>query len=75
MRVNGYQIVVLPLAQEQGGGFFVTVPQLPGCVAEGQTREEAVHYTESAIETSIAVAGILVASSGNLSAITTRHRN
>ena len=50
MRVNGYQIVVLPLAEEQGGGYFVTVPQLPGCVAEGQTREEAVHYTEFAIE-------------------------
>ena len=50
MRVNGYQIVVLPLAEEQGGGYFVTVPQLPGCIAEGKTREEAVRYAEFAIE-------------------------
>ena len=50
MRVNGYQIVVLPLAEEQGGGYFVTVPQLPGCVSDGKTREEAVRSTEFAIE-------------------------
>ena len=32
MRLKGYQIVVLPRAEEQGGGYFVTVPQLPGCM-------------------------------------------
>ena len=55
MRVNWYQIVVLPRAEEQGGGYFVTVPQLPGCVAEGTSREEAVRYTEFAIEAWIAM--------------------
>ena len=55
MRVNGYQIVVLPRAEEQGGGYFVTVPQLPGCVAEGTSRDEAVRYTEFAIEAWIAM--------------------
>ena len=48
MRVKGYQIVVLPLAEVQGGGYFVTVPQLPDCVSDGKTPEEAVRYTEFA---------------------------
>lgn len=41
MKVKGYQIVVLPRAEEQGSGYFVTVPQLPGCMTGGTTREEA----------------------------------
>ena len=45
----------LPLAEVQGGGYFVTVPQLPGCVSDGKTREEAVRYTEFAIEAWIAM--------------------
>lgn len=50
MRVQGYQVVVLPRAKEQGGGYFVTVPQLPGCMTHGNTRDEAIRYTEFAIE-------------------------
>jgi predicted RNase H-like HicB family nuclease len=30
------------LEQEPDGGFVVTVPALPGCVSQGDTREEAV---------------------------------
>lgn len=50
MKVKGYQIVVLPRAEEQGGGYMVTVPQLPGCVTDGRSREEAIKYVEYAIE-------------------------
>lgn len=56
MRLKGYQIVVLPRAEEQGGGYFVTVPQLPGCVTDGKTRDEAIGYAEYAIEAWIRLA-------------------
>lgn len=56
MRLKGYQIVVLPRAEEQGGGYFVTVPQLPGCMTDGKTRDEAISYAEYAIEAWIALA-------------------
>ncbi|MFH1650341.1 MAG: type II toxin-antitoxin system HicB family antitoxin [Candidatus Woesearchaeota archaeon] len=40
--------VVLEPAQE--GGFTVYVPSLPGCVSEGDTKEEALKNIKEAIE-------------------------
>ena len=38
------------LQKEEDGGFVVTVPVLPGCVSQGDTREEALRNIEEAIE-------------------------
>ena len=38
------------LQKEEDGGYFATVPVLPGCVSEGDTREEALKNIEEAIE-------------------------
>ena len=40
--------VVLEPSEE--GGFTVTVPALPGCISEGNTREEAIRNIREAIE-------------------------
>jgi predicted RNase H-like HicB family nuclease len=40
------QIVLEPSDE---GGFTVTVPALPGCISEGNTREEALRNIEDAI--------------------------
>ena len=40
--------VVLEQAQE--GGFTVYVPSLPGCISEGDTKEEALKNIKEAIE-------------------------
>ena len=32
------------------GGYTVTVPALPGCLSEGQTKEEALRNVREAIE-------------------------
>ena len=37
------------LADEDGGGFVATVPDLPGCMSDGGTREEAARNVEDAI--------------------------
>jgi predicted RNase H-like HicB family nuclease len=44
-----YRIVVEPLPSEDGGGFVATVPDLPGCMSDGDTPEEAVVNVQDAI--------------------------
>lgn len=38
------------LEQEADGGFVASVPALPGCVSQGDTREEAMTNIREAIE-------------------------
>ena len=42
-----YEVV---LTQEESGGFSVTVPGLPGCASQGDTREQALEMVREAIE-------------------------
>jgi antitoxin HicB len=44
-----YPIVVEPLPMEEGGGFLATAPDLPGCMSDGATPEEAVSNIQDAI--------------------------
>jgi antitoxin HicB len=46
-----YKIVIEPLSQADGGGFLATVPELPGCMSDGETRAEALANVEDAIAT------------------------
>jgi len=43
-----YKIEITPLTQEDGGGFMVIFPDLPGCMADGETIEEAIREAEDA---------------------------
>ena len=40
--------VILHNAEE--GGYWVDVPQLPGCISQGDTKEEALKNIKEAIE-------------------------
>ena len=42
--------MIEPLAAENGGGFVALVPDLPGCMSDGETRAEAAASVEDAIE-------------------------
>jgi antitoxin HicB len=42
MKTPQHRFEVRPLSQEDGGGWLVTFPDLPGCMADGETVEEAV---------------------------------
>ena len=44
-----YDIKVFPLSEEDGGGFLAEVPELPGCIASGDTMEETLVLLEDAI--------------------------
>ncbi|MBZ4194809.1 MAG: type II toxin-antitoxin system HicB family antitoxin [Candidatus Contendobacter sp.] len=37
-----YPFEISPLSDEDGGGFLITFPDLPGCMADGETPEEAL---------------------------------
>jgi predicted RNase H-like HicB family nuclease len=49
MAANDYPIIIEPLSKEDGGGFLATVPDLPGCMSDGETREEAARGIADAI--------------------------
>ena len=38
------------LARESDGGFVVSVPVLPGCISQGNSREEALANIREAVE-------------------------
>lgn len=43
------------LSQDEDGYFVVEVPSLPGCMSQGETREEALENIKEAIELHIEV--------------------
>ena len=42
-----YTVILVP---EEGGGYSVEVPTLPGCYTQGETRDEAISMAKEAIE-------------------------
>ena len=44
-----YPVIISPLPSEDGGGFSVVVPDLPGCMSDGETPEEAIANVQDAI--------------------------
>jgi antitoxin HicB len=45
-----YAVLVEPLSLDDGGGFLASVPDLPGCVADGETPEAALAAVAGAID-------------------------
>jgi predicted RNase H-like HicB family nuclease len=44
------RVFEVALTREEEGGYSVTVPALPGCTSQGETREEALAMIREAIE-------------------------
>lgn len=44
-----YSVVIELMSEDDGGGYLATVPELPGCMSDGETRAEAVTNVEDAI--------------------------
>ena len=45
-----YAVRIERLADSDGGGYVATVPDLPGCMSDGETPEEALKNVQDAIE-------------------------
>jgi len=47
---ESYAHVVSPLPDDEGGGFLITFPDLPGCMSDGETEAKAVANGRDAFE-------------------------
>jgi predicted RNase H-like HicB family nuclease len=45
-----YNVEVERLSEADGGGFVAIVPDLPGCMSDGETEFEAIQNARDAIE-------------------------
>lgn len=51
---EAYAHVVSPLPADEGGGFLITLPDLPGCMSDGETEAEAIANGRDAFMATIA---------------------
>ena len=42
MKFEDYPIHIEPVPKDEGGGYMVTFPDLPGCIADGETIDAAI---------------------------------
>ena len=42
LRIDQYPFAVRPLSEDDGGGYLIEYPDIPGCKSDGETPEEAV---------------------------------
>lgn len=48
--IESYPFTIRPLAKEDGGGFAIEYPDLPGCISDGDSPEEAVKNGYDAVQ-------------------------
>jgi antitoxin HicB len=48
--LKDYPFTVHPLAKEEGGGYLIEFPDLPGCISDGETPEDAIHNGQDALK-------------------------
>ncbi len=51
-----YPFEIRPLSKDEGGGYSIMFPDLPGCYSDGATPEEAISNGRDALESWLAVA-------------------
>jgi antitoxin HicB len=56
MNLPEYQFTIRELAIDDGGGFLIEFPDLPGCMSDGETVEEAIANGSDAVKCWITVA-------------------
>ena len=44
-----YPVIIEPLPESEGGGFIALVPDLPGCMSDGDTAEAALAAVHDAV--------------------------
>lgn len=49
MTTLDYPFTMHPLAEDEGGGYLIEFPDLPGCMSDGATPEEAIHNGADAV--------------------------
>lgn len=50
MQNDKYAVLLRPLSAEDGGGWLASVPDLPGCMSDGETMQEAIDNVTEAMQ-------------------------
>jgi antitoxin HicB len=45
-----YRFTIRPLPDEEGGGYLIEFPDLPGCMSDGETIEQAIAHGIDAMQ-------------------------
>ena len=48
--MRDYPFTVRPLAKEEGNGYLIEFPDLPGCISDGETPEDAIRNGQDALK-------------------------
>lgn len=48
-KFDKYRLEISLLPENEGGGIFIEVPDLPGCMSDGETLDEAIENVKDAI--------------------------
>jgi antitoxin HicB len=54
-KIPEYSLTVRPLSKDEGGGWLVEYPDIPGCMSDGETIEEAIANGREALRDTLAV--------------------
>ena len=52
-QLQSYPFQIRPLAPEEGGGFLIEFPDIPGVMSDGETPEEAVRNGRDALKAAL----------------------
>jgi len=53
--LDEYQFTVRRLTKDEGGGYLVEYPDIPGCMSDGETIEEAISHGREALRDCLVV--------------------
>ncbi len=56
IKISDYPFTIRHLSTEEGGGYLIEFPDLPGCMSDGETIEEAIKNGQDALSCWIAAA-------------------
>lgn len=50
IHIDKYPFQIRPLSKEEGGGFLIEFPDLPGCMSDGETVDDAIANGHDAVK-------------------------
>ena len=53
LRLDAYPFTIRPLTEEDGGGFLIEFPDVPGVISDGETPEEAIEHGRDALKAAL----------------------
>lgn len=53
LQIEEYSFTIRPLAKDEGGGFLIEFPDVPGVLSDGETPEEAIENGRDALKAAL----------------------